>query len=65
MKITLELDEEQSWLLVSSLGRAWADAMARTQYKAAEDIFRLQTLVQDRQDAAYALQHTQQQHGRA
>jgi fructose-bisphosphate aldolase class 1 len=58
MKITLELDEEQSWLLVASLGRAWADAMARTQYKAAEDIITLQKLVQEHQDAAYTLLRT-------
>jgi len=58
MTITLNLNEEQSWVLVSALGRAWADAMkAGDLPQVAESILKLQELVRERQDAAYELMH--------
>lgn len=58
MKITLELDEEQSWVLVSALGRAWADAMREQKYQVAQEILNLQKLVNEQQQAGYSLLRT-------
>ena len=59
MRITLEFDEEQSWILVSALGRAWADAMKQGDVPhVADHILELQERVREAQDAAYELAHT-------
>jgi hypothetical protein len=55
MRITLELDEEQSQVLLCALGRAWADAMLRGHNQPAERILALQQLILKQQQDALTL----------